>query len=74
MLANWGAARVEERRLTEKNEGPVEGESSLRVGNLFKRAPDVNGRGPRAFRSSPRNRSAQRIVNLEDARTVAKTL
>jgi hypothetical protein len=74
MLANWGSARVEERRLTEKNEGPVRGESSLRLGNLFKRAPNVNGRGSRAFRSSPGNRSTQSIVNLEGAGTVTETL
>src|SRR5260370_36447622 len=74
MLAKRGSTRVEERRLTEKNEGPVGGESSLRLRNLFKRAPNVNGRGPRAFRSSPGNRSTQSIVNLEGARAVTKTL
>jgi len=73
MLANWGSTRVEERRLTEKNEGPVRGESSLRLGNLFKRTPDVNGRGPRAFRSSPGNRSTQSIVNLEGAGAITET-
>jgi hypothetical protein len=46
MLANWSATRVEERRLTEKNEGSIRGESSLRLGNFFKRAPNVNGRSP----------------------------
>src|SRR6516165_6627140 len=74
MLANWGSTRVEERRLTEKNEGPVRGESSLRLSNLFKRAPNVNGRGSRAFRSSPGNRSTQSIVNLEGAGAVTETL
>jgi hypothetical protein len=74
MLANWGSTRVEERRLSEKNEGPVGGESSLRLGNLFKRATNVNGRGPRAFRSSPGNRSTQSIINLEGAGAVTETL
>ena len=74
MLANGGSTGVEERRLTEKNEGPVGGESSLRLGNLFKRAPNVNGRGPRTFRSCPGNRSIQSIVNLEGAGAVAETL
>src|SRR5260221_12482927 len=74
MLANWGSTGVEERRLTEKNEGPVGGESSLRLGNLFKRAPNVNGRGPQTFRSCPGNRSIQSIVNLEGAGPEAETL
>jgi hypothetical protein len=73
MLANWSSIRVKERRLAEKNEGPVGGESSLRLGNLFKRTPDVNGRGLRAFRSSPGNRSTQSIVNLEGAGAITET-
>lgn len=74
MLANWGSARVEKRRLTQKHEGPVGAESSLRLSNLLQRGPDVHGRGPQAFRSSPGNRSTESIVNLEGAGAVTETL
>jgi hypothetical protein len=60
--------------LTKKNEGPVRGESSLRLGNLFKRASEVNGRGSRAFTSGPGNRSTQCIVDLVGAGAITKTL
>jgi len=35
MPANWSATRVEERWLTEKHEGSIRGESSLRLGNFL---------------------------------------
>jgi hypothetical protein len=73
MLANRGSSWVKERRLTEKYEGPVGGEISLRLGNLFKPPTYVNGRGPRTFRSSPGNGGTQCIVNLEGAGAVAET-
>jgi len=74
MPAGWGPTRVEERRLAEKNEGFVAGKCSFRFYNLFKRAPDVNGRSPRAFASSPGDRSTQGIVNLESAGAITETL
>jgi hypothetical protein len=72
MLASRGSTRVKERWLTKKNEGPLGGESSLRLGNLFKPAPYVNGRGLRTFRSSPGNGGTQCIVNLKGAGAVAE--
>jgi hypothetical protein len=74
MLSNWGSGRVEKRRLTEKNKRPVGGESSLRFDNLCERASEVDGGGSRAFTSSPGNRSTQRVIDLEGARTVTETL
>lgn len=74
MLANGRSTGVEQRRLTEKNERPVGNETPLRFDNLFKRAANVNGRSPRAFRSSPGNRRTQSIVDLEGAGAVTETL
>jgi hypothetical protein len=74
MLSNWGSGRVEKRRLTEKNKRPVGGESSLRFDDLCERASKVDGGGSRAFTSNPRNRSTQRVIDLEGARTVTETL
>ena len=50
------------------------GESSLRFDDLFQRASKVDGSGSRAFTSSPGNRSTQRVIDLEGARTVTETL
>jgi hypothetical protein len=74
MLASGRSTRIEQGRLTEKNEWPVGRESSLRLNNLFKRAADLNGCSPRAFRSSPGNRGAQGIIDLEGAGAVTETL
>jgi hypothetical protein len=74
MLSHWGSGRVEKRRLIEKNKRPVGGESSLRFDDLCERASKVDGGGSRAFTSSPGNRSTQRVIDLEGARTVTERL
>jgi hypothetical protein len=74
MLASGRSTRIEQRRLTEKNEWPVGRESSLGLNNVFKRTADVNGGSPRAFRSSPGRRSTQGVIDLERAGAVTETL
>jgi hypothetical protein len=74
MQANWRSTGVEQRRLAKKNEWSVGGETPFRFYNLIKSAPNVNGCGPRTFRSSPRNGRIQGIVNLEGSGAVTKTV
>ena len=71
------AARVEQRVLRQQHERPLAAHSAPRIAlgtrDLLDAPADVHGRRLRTFAGPPRDRRAQRVVDLEHARAVAES-
>ena len=76
VFAHRSTRRIEQRRLRQQNERSLRGlpacHGCFGRRNLCHAAAQVHGRGTQAFRSLPWNRRRQRIIQLEDPRTIAK--
>jgi hypothetical protein len=78
VLAGRSTCVVEQALLREQHEGPLRLPSfpggALRLGDLRRRAAEVDGAGAGDLGRTPRDRAVECVVDLEDARAVAPAL